>query len=157
MDSVGCSNCVILTRKILAIQKTNKLNLSCSQMLEHLQYCFTNMLTPIPVQHAYILASFSTWSVINNPDFANYLGQMYPAELEIKDTTESNTSRVTVSCALPFTTYVTISTSISQTFRSRVAIFHLRQPMVFLSHSSYCMPGLASLMIFYFKGGAAFI
>ena len=29
---------------------------------------------------------------INNPDFANYLGQMYPPELEIKDTTESNTS-----------------------------------------------------------------
>ena len=65
---------------------------------------------------------------INNPDFANYLGQMYPAELEIKDTTESNTSasylnllcrsRVTVSCALLFTTNVTISTSISQTFRS---------------------------------------
>ena len=40
-------------------------------------------------------------------------------------------SRVTVSCALPFTTNVTISTSISQTFRSWVAIFHLRQPMVF--------------------------
>ena len=29
---------------------------------------------------------------INNPDYENYLGQMYPAELEIKDTTESNTS-----------------------------------------------------------------
>ena len=29
---------------------------------------------------------------INNPNFENYLGQMYPAELEIKDTTESNTS-----------------------------------------------------------------
>ena len=29
---------------------------------------------------------------INNPDFENYLGQMYPTELEIKDTTESNTS-----------------------------------------------------------------
>ena len=29
---------------------------------------------------------------INNPDFENYLGQMYPVELEIKDTTESNTS-----------------------------------------------------------------
>ena len=29
---------------------------------------------------------------INNPDFVNYLGQMYPPELEIKDTTESNTS-----------------------------------------------------------------
>ena len=54
---------------------------------------------------------------------------MYPAELEIKDTTESNTSAsyldillsidsVTISCALPFTTNVTISTSILQTFRS---------------------------------------
>ena len=29
---------------------------------------------------------------INNPDFDIYLGQMYPAELEIKNTTESNTS-----------------------------------------------------------------
>ena len=29
---------------------------------------------------------------INNPDFENYLGQMYPSELEIKDKTESNTS-----------------------------------------------------------------
>ena len=29
---------------------------------------------------------------INNPDFENYVGQIYPAELEIKNTTESNTS-----------------------------------------------------------------
>ena len=29
---------------------------------------------------------------INNPEFENYLGQMYPVELEIKDTTESNTT-----------------------------------------------------------------
>ena len=29
---------------------------------------------------------------INNPEFENYLGQMHPVELEIKDTTESNTS-----------------------------------------------------------------
>ena len=29
---------------------------------------------------------------INNPDFENYLGQMYPPELEIKDKTESNSS-----------------------------------------------------------------
>ena len=28
----------------------------------------------------------------NNPDFEDYLDQMYPAELDIKDTTESNTS-----------------------------------------------------------------
>ena len=60
--------------------------------------------------------------------------------------TYSCRSRVTVGCALPFTTNVTISTSISQTFRSWVAIFHLRQPIVFLSHSSYGMPGLAPLM-----------
>ena len=29
---------------------------------------------------------------INNQEFENYLGQMYPAEFEIKDTTESTTS-----------------------------------------------------------------
>ena len=29
---------------------------------------------------------------INNPEFENYLDQIYPVELEIKDTTESNTS-----------------------------------------------------------------
>ena len=29
---------------------------------------------------------------INNPEFENYLGQMYPAELDIKDTTQSTTS-----------------------------------------------------------------
>ena len=54
---------------------------------------------------------------------------MYPTELEIKDTMESNTSasyldfllsgETTVSYSLPCTTiYVTISTTISQTFRS---------------------------------------
>ena len=29
---------------------------------------------------------------INNPYYENYLGQVYSAELEIKDTTQSNTS-----------------------------------------------------------------
>ena len=29
---------------------------------------------------------------INNPEFENYLCNMYPVEPEIKDTTESNTS-----------------------------------------------------------------
>ena len=65
---------------------------------------------------------------INNPDFENYLGQMYPAELEIKDTTESNTSASYLDLLLSIesdgqlrtslSTNVTISTSISQTFRS---------------------------------------
>ena len=93
---------------------------------------------------------------INNPDFDNYLGQMYPAELEIKDTTESNTSASYLDLLLSIESdgqlrtslydNMTTSTSISQTFRSWVEIFHLRQPMVFLSHSSYGMPGLAPLM-----------
>ena len=65
---------------------------------------------------------------INNPDFENYLGQMYPPELNIKDTTESNTSASYLDLLLSigrngqlrtsFTTYVTISISILQTFRS---------------------------------------
>ena len=70
---------------------------------------------------------------------------MYPAEIEIK--TESYTSASyfdlllsiggggAVSCTLPFTTNVTILTSISQTFISQVATFHLRQPKTFLSHT----------------------
>ena len=60
---------------------------------------------------------------INNRNFDNNPCQMYPAALEIKDTTESNTSasylRIyscrsgeTFSCALPFMTNVTISTTI---------------------------------------------
>ena len=43
------------------------------------------------------LFNFTYWYIddvlsINNPEFENYLGQMYPVELEIKDTTMSNTS-----------------------------------------------------------------
>ena len=94
--------------------------------------------------------------LINNPDFENYMGKNIPLSLRSKTRLRATTllptwiysyrSRVTVSCALPFTINVTISTSISQTFRSWVAIFHLRRSMVFLSHSSYGMLGLAPLM-----------
>ena len=95
---------------------------------------------------------------INKPDFEKYLGQMYPAELEIKDTTESNTSaRVTISCALPFAANVTISTSTSQTFRSWVAIFFLRQPIVYLYPTNTVCQGLLLLWMFYSKGGTTFI
>ena len=93
---------------------------------------------------------------INNLDFENYLGQMYPAELEIKDTTESNTSASFFDLLLSIESDGQLRTSLYdkrddfnfhiKTFRSWVAIFHLRQPMVFLSHSSYDMPGLAPLM-----------
>ena len=92
---------------------------------------------------------------IHNPDFENYLGQMYPPELEIKDTTESNTSSSFLDLLLSmgrdgqlraFTTNVTFSISILQIFRSLIATFHLRPPMAFLSHNSSDMSGLAPLM-----------
>ena len=67
---------------------------------------------------------------INNRDFDNYLGNMYPDELDIIDTAESN-DPVSYSelllCTLPFTTNVTIATSISPNIRSWVAKFHLPQ------------------------------
>ena len=60
---------------------------------------------------------------INNPEFDNYLDQMYPAELEIKDTTESITSAfskiyycrlgVIVNFTPPFTTNEMISIATS--------------------------------------------
>ena len=58
----------------------------------------------------------------------------------------------TVNFALPFTTNVTISISILQTFRSWVATSHLRPPMAFLSHNSSDTPGLAPLMNVLFWG-----
>ena len=90
---------------------------------------------------------------MNNPDFENYLGQMYPPELEIKDTTESNTSASYLDLllsigrdGLPFTTNVTIIIYILHTFRSLVATSHLNPPMAFLSHNSSDTPGFAPLM-----------
>ena len=64
---------------------------------------------------------------INNPDFVNYLGQMYPLSLRSKTRRRapfvlptwicSCQSVGAVNFALPFTTNVTISISILQTFR----------------------------------------
>ena len=77
-------------------------------------------------------------SFISNPEFENYLGQMYPVELEIKDTHRATLllltwiyfcrSGGTVNFTLPFMTNVTISISTSQIFRSWVAIFQPRPP-----------------------------
>ena len=97
---------------------------------------------------------------INNQDFENYLRvRCIPLNLRSKTRRRATPllptwiyscrSEEMVSCTLPFPTNVTIPTSISQTFRSWVAIFHLRQPMAFWSHSSYGMPGLAPLMNVY--------
>ena len=46
---------------------------------------YTSYLELLSIHIVYVLS-------IKNPDFENYLGQMYPAELEIKDTTESYAS-----------------------------------------------------------------
>ena len=62
----------------------------------------------------------------------------------------------TVNFILPFTTNVTISISILQTFRSWVATSHLRQPMAFLSHNLSDTPGLAPLMNVLFWGRCHF-
>ena len=102
---------------------------------------------------------------INNPDFENYLCKIYPPELEIKDTTESNTSASyfdlllsigTVNFALPFTTNVTLSISILQNFRFWVATSHLRLPMAYLSHNLSDIQGLAPLMNVLFLGRCDF-
>ena len=82
----------------------------------------------------------------------NYLSQICPVELAIPTWISSCLSGGTVSCALALTTNATISTSISHNHRSWVAIFHLSQPMAFLSHISHCMPGLAPLMNVLFLG-----
>ena len=66
---------------------------------------------------------------INNPDFENYLGQMYPPP-SLRSKTRRRASLLlptwicscqlvgTVNFKLPFTTNVTISISLLQTFRS---------------------------------------
>ena len=93
---------------------------------------------------------------IKNPDFENYLGQMYPAELEIKDTTDSKTSA----------SYLDLLLSIESDGHLRTSLYDKRDDFNFhitnfpflvsiipslpaygvLSHSSYGIPGLAPLM-----------
>ena len=57
-----------------------------------------------------------------------------------------------VNFSLPFTTSVTISVSILQTFRSWAATTHLRQPMPFLYHNSSDTRKFAPLMNVLFWG-----
>ena len=58
---------------------------------------------------------------INNPDFENYLGQMYPAELEIKDTTESTTSA----------SYLDLLLSIGRDGQLHTSIYDKRDDLIF--------------------------
>ena len=54
---------------------------------------------------------------INNPEFENFLGQMYPVELEIKETTESNTSA----------SYLDLLLSIGKDGQLHTSIFDIRE------------------------------
>ena len=77
---------------------------------------------------------------------------MYPAELEIKDTTESTTSVSYLDLLLSIGRDGHLHPSIYdkrddfKTFRSCVVIFQLRRPMAFLSLNLYDTPGLAPRM-----------
>ena len=93
---------------------------------------------------------------INNPDFENYLGQMYPLELEIKDTTESDIS----------TSYLDLLLSTGRDCQLHISLYDKRDDFNFditnfpflssnitsspancvLSHNSSDTPGLAPLM-----------
>ena len=97
---------------------------------------------------------------INNQYFENYLGLMCPAELEVKDTKESNTSA----------SYLDLLLSIESDGQLRIALYDKREDINFhvtnfpflggnipstpvycvLSHSSYGMPVLAPLMNAFF-------
>ena len=103
---------------------------------------------------------YCPWTTQN---LKNYLDQKYPAQLEIKDTTDSITAASylvlllslgrMVNFTLPFTSKEMISISTLQTFRSWVVIFHLRRSMVFfLSLSLYDRPGRAPRMNLLFWG-----
>ena len=104
--------------------------------------------------YRYIYDVFS----VNNPEFQNYLGQIYPAELEIKDTTYSTTSASYLNLLLSIGRDGILQTSIYDKrddfnfhntnfpFLSRKLIFNLRRPMAFLSLRLYDTPGLAPRM-----------
>ena len=90
-------------------------------------------------------------SFINNQEFENYLGQIYPVEFEIKIATKSYTSASDLDLllsiekndhfhTLPFMTKVTSKMSTSFTFRSWVTTVHLHPPFASLSNSIYDMP-----------------
>ena len=94
------------------------------------------------IWHAYEPMAFG----IN--EYQYFLGQINPAKLELLLPTWIYFcwSEGTTSFTRSFTANVTIPTSISQPFRSWVAIFHLSPSMTCLSQRSYDMPGLAALM-----------
>ena len=106
---------------------------------------------------------------INNPDFENYLGQMYPPPpwaWDDKDTTESNTSASYLNLLLSIGRDGQLCTSLYDkrddfnfhitNFPFWVATSHLRPPISFLSHNSSDTPELAPVMNVLFWGRSDF-
>ena len=83
-----------MTCSIFARQRGSRSSLYRGSLQIEIHNFYSHMLIPIPNKGKYIwlLNIFDDLLSINNPEFENYLGQMYPVEVEIKDTTESNTS-----------------------------------------------------------------
>ena len=115
--------------------------------------------------------NFTYWYIddvlsIINPEFDNYLGQMYPVELEMKNKTESNTS----------VSYLDLLLSIGRDGQLHTSIYDKRTYFNFhitnfpflssniptspaygvLFRSLYGMPGLAPRMDVYPEGDATF-
>ena len=76
------TNCVLLADIFLLY----------SYEAEFIQFLFSTGKKKFASQFNFTITDIDDVLSISSPDFENYLGQMYPAELEIKDTTESNTS-----------------------------------------------------------------
>ena len=93
---------------------------------------------------------------INNSEFENYLGQMYPVELDIKDKTESNISAPYLDLLLSIVRDGQLHTSICDkrgNFNFHITHFPFLSsnvptspPMASLFRSLYDMPGLAPRM-----------
>ena len=104
---------------------------------------------------------------INNPEFENYLGQMYPVELVIKDTTESNTSASYLNLLLSIWKDCQLHTSIygkRDDFNFHITNFSFLNSNiptspaygVFFSQRVAICPGLLLVLMFYPEGDATF-
>ena len=93
---------------------------------------------------------------INNPDFENYLSQMYPPSLEINDTTESNSSASYLDLLLSIGRDGQLFTSLydkRDDFNFHITNFPFRSSNIpsspaygVLSHNTSDTPGLAPLV-----------
>ena len=88
--NVGGSHLSILISIVVSVSISRKRSLSYEA--EFIQSLLSTGRTQFASRFNFTYRYIDDVLSINNPEFENYLGQMYPVELEIKDTTESNTS-----------------------------------------------------------------